>query len=67
MIGGVVAIVLTIALFFSSGGAQIFPGVSLGGGGGGFGPVFFGSIDPSVIALVMVLVVMAVAVFWVVK
>jgi hypothetical protein len=68
MIGGVVAVVLTAVLFFSSGGASVFPGLNLGGGGGGFGsPIFFGSIDPSLIALVLVIIVMAVAVFWVVK
>jgi multisubunit Na+/H+ antiporter MnhB subunit len=68
MIGGVVAVVLTAVLFFSSGGAEVFPGLNLGGGGGGFGsPVYFGSIDPSMIALIVVIAVMALAVFWVVK
>ncbi|MBI4894317.1 MAG: hypothetical protein HY833_01120 [Candidatus Aenigmarchaeota archaeon] len=68
MIGGVVAVVLTAVLFFSSGGAEVFPGLNLGGGGGGFGsPIYFGSIDPSMIALIVVIAVMALAVFWVVK
>lgn len=65
LVGGVVAVVLIIALFFSSGGAQIFPGINYTGGG--FGPVFLGGIDPSAIALILVLAIMALAVFWVVK
>jgi hypothetical protein len=65
LVGGVVAVVLIIALFLSSGGAQIFPGISYTGGG--FGPLFVGSIDPSVIALILVLAIMIIAVFWITK
>ena len=72
-IGAVVAVVLVIALFISSGGSEIFPGGPhinnglgfnfLGGGGG----LFLGAVQPGVIALVLVLVVIALAVWWITK
>lgn len=67
-IGAVVAGVLILALFLSSGGTQIFPGlnINLGYGFAGFGGGF-GGIDPSVVALILVLVVMIVAIWWVIK
>lgn len=62
-IGAIVAIILVVALFFSSGGAQIFPGVNIGAG---FGFNFAG-IDPTVIALLIILLVMGLIIYWVVK
>ena len=73
VIGGVVAAVLVVALFISSGGAEIFPGGPyinnglgfnfLGGGGG----LFLGSVQPGVVALIVVVVVIALAVYWMTK
>lgn len=68
LIGAAVAVVLVAALFLSSGGTQIFPGVNINLGyvfsGGGFG---YGGVDPTTIALVIVLLVMGLAVYYVVK
>lgn len=67
-IAAVVGVVMVIALFLSSGGSQLFPGLSLGPSYGV--PAFsFGTaaIDPSVIAVILVVVVMALAVYWVTK
>lgn len=64
--GAIVAVVLVVALFLSSGGTQIFPGlnVNLGNTFTGF---FFPFVDPTVVALIVVLIVLAVAIWWVVK
>jgi len=66
-VGAVVAVVLVIALFLSSGGTQIFPGLNLNLNTGFVGGGGFGGIDPSVLALILVVAVMAIAVFWIVK
>jgi hypothetical protein len=68
IIGAAVAIVLVIALFLSSGGTQVFPGLNLnlGVGFSGFGGGFAG-IDPSVVAIVLVLLVLILAIWWVIK
>lgn len=68
VIGASVAGVLIIALFFSSGGTLIFPGVNIDLRNSFTGSSWYPSyIDPTVLALVIVLVVMALAVWWVVK
>lgn len=65
-IGAIVAVVLVVALFLSSGGTQIFPGVNINLGyiftGGGFG-----GFDPTTLALAIVFIIMALAVWWIVK
>jgi hypothetical protein len=67
-IAAVVGVVMVIALFLSSGGSQLFPGVSLGPSYA-FPSFSFGatSIDPSVIAIIIVFLVMALAIYWVTK
>lgn len=65
-----IGVVMVLALFLSSGGSQLFPGLNLGPISG---PVFptlgFGAtvIDPSVIAMILVFAVMGLAVYWVTK
>lgn len=63
-IGGVMAFVLVIALFFSSGGTEIFPGIDTN-----FTlPVLsFGFVNPTIIALLIVLVIMGLAIYWITK
>lgn len=65
----IVAVVLVAALFLGSGGTQIFPGldINLGGGFGGGGGFYFGGIDPSIIAIAVVFLIIAVAIWWVTK
>ncbi len=69
LIGAVVAVVLVVALFLSSGGTQIFPGINinLGTGAPFLGGLGGGYIDPSMMALVLVLAVMGGAVWWMLK
>ncbi len=65
--GVIVAIVLVAALFLSSGGTQIFPGVGVDLRNYFTAGFFFPYVDPTVLALVLVLVILAVAIYWVVK
>lgn len=65
-VAAIVAVVLVLALFLSSGGTQIFPGLNVNLSNIFVGGLFVG-VDPSVLALVIVLLVMAVAIYWVVK
>lgn len=63
-VAAIVGVVLIGALFLSSGGSQLFPGLNLN-----LQPIFIQSptFDPSLIAMVLVIAVMAIAVWWVVK
>lgn len=63
-VGAIVAFVLIVALFFSSGGTEIFPGINTNFS---FPSLYFANISPTVIALVIVLVVMGLAIYWITK
>lgn len=68
LIGAVVAVVLVVALFLSSGGTQIFPGINVNLGTTPFFTGFGGGyVDPSMMALVLILVVMGGAIWWMLK
>lgn len=58
------AIILALGVYLASGGAAIFPGISLGPIGGGF---YFGGIDQGSIAILAVIALTALAIIWVTR